>query len=63
MKACLTLMFTESITNIDADTPGSNIVVTPLYSAEEWKMKMASISGYGPSSPGGPDLKRTISTP
>lgn len=56
-------LFPDSILNIDSDNPGSAVAVVPSQSNELWKLRMASIAGYGPCGAPGPGLKKPMNLP
>jgi hypothetical protein len=56
-------LFPGVIENIDADMPGSKVAVVPMQSNELWKLRMASMAGYGPCGALGPGVKRPMDTP
>ncbi len=56
-------VYTEGIVNIDSDEPGSEIRITPTQANELWKLKAASIAGYGPCGSPGVGLQKPMKTP
>jgi len=56
-------LFPSVIENIDADAPGSKVAVVPSQSNELWKLRMASMAGYGPCGALGPGVKKPVNTP
>jgi DNA polymerase elongation subunit (family B) len=49
--------------NVDADNPGETLGYTPSTSNELWKLRMASMAGYGPCGNLGPGLKDPMKPP